>query len=109
MALRDYICCSECECKIVYDGCGYARDRLEHVWGDTQANHWTVDLLCPDCLKTLRARVAQLEAENAQLRAEWGEPVAFYTSQGNWPRIVLAADGNADGYEVPLYAKKEIK
>ena len=32
------------------------------------------------------------------------EPVAYYTCQGNWPRIVLAIDGNSDGYETPLYA-----
>ena len=32
------------------------------------------------------------------------EPVAYYTCKGNWPRVVLAIDGNYDGYEVPLYA-----
>jgi hypothetical protein len=35
------------------------------------------------------------------------EPVAYYTNQGNWPRIALAVDGNHDGYETPLYRKQE--
>ena len=35
------------------------------------------------------------------------EPVAYYTNQGNWPRIVLAIDGNSDGYETPLYASPQ--
>ena len=37
------------------------------------------------------------------------EPVAYYTCQGNWPRIALAIDGNYDGYEIPLYALGEVK
>lgn len=43
-----------------------------------------------------------------QAACEWrdsqvGEPVAYYTCEGNWPRVVLASDGNFHGYETPLY------
>ena len=56
-------------------------------------------------IKTLRARVAQLEAENAQLRAEWGEPVAFKSPiYGTFHRSNYGDDGM-----IPLYARKEIK
>ena len=50
----------------------------------------------------LRAKVAELEAKLEKY--ENLEPVAYYTCQGNWPRIALAIDGNYDGYEIPLYA-----
>lgn len=50
----------------------------------------------------LQAKVAELEAKLAKYQNL--EPVAYYTCQGNWPRIALAIDGNYDGYEIPLYA-----
>lgn len=53
-------------------------------------------------ITTLRAKVAELEAKLEKYQNL--EPVAYYTCQGNWPRIVLAIDGNADGYETSLYA-----
>ena len=72
---------------------------------------------CPKCeLEQLRAKVAELEfiAEQRAIQIEDQqvilekyqnlEPVAYYTCQGNWPRIALAIDGNYDGYEIPLYA-----
>ena len=51
MAGRDYIRCKKCGTKIVYDGDDNGRDRLEFVWGDPDAQDWTVSLLCPDCIK----------------------------------------------------------
>ena len=39
-----------------------------------------------------------------RLKMVVGEPVAHYTTQGNWPRVVLDMDGNCDGYETPLHA-----
>jgi hypothetical protein len=51
MAGRDYLKCKKCFTKIVYDGNDTCRDRLEAVWGDPDADSWTVGLLCPDCIK----------------------------------------------------------
>ena len=79
MALRDYICCSECECKIIYDGYDSGRERLELTWGNPEEGNWTVELLCPDCLKQLRIKVAELEAKLDYYRGL--EPVAYYDPQ----------------------------
>lgn len=56
MSSRDYILCAECKCKLIYDGEDAARDRLEMIWGDEEADVWTVELLCPDCIKALRIK-----------------------------------------------------
>ena len=54
MALGDYILCSKCECKVVYDG-----DRAQRDWLEDRFK--TRSLRCPDCL-------AELEAERDALR-----------------------------------------
>jgi hypothetical protein len=69
MAFRDYIICGECETKIIYDGYDNGRDRLEEVWGDPKTNFWTVHLLCPDCLKKLRAERDAARALNSAMIA----------------------------------------
>ena len=53
MAGRDYIRCKTCQTKIIYDGNDCGRERLEEIWGDENADEWTVFLLCPDCIKKL--------------------------------------------------------
>lgn len=58
MAYRDYILCKTCHCKIVYDGSGNGRNRLQEYWGNPEADEWTVGLLCPDCIKELETAVA---------------------------------------------------
>lgn len=59
MALRDYICCGGCGCKIVPDGHDIGRDRMEEIWGDPTAGEvYTVELLCPDCIRDLRTELA---------------------------------------------------
>ena len=63
MAFRDYITCGECETKIIYDGYDNGRNRLEEIWGDPNANSWTVHLLCPDCIKKMRADLAAARAD----------------------------------------------
>jgi len=68
MAFRDYIICGECETKIIYDGYDNGRDRLEELWGDPKADFWTVHLLCPDCLKKLRAERDEALADAARYR-----------------------------------------
>ncbi len=70
MALRDYVICGECETKIIYDGYDNGRDRLEEVWGDPNADVWTVHLLCPDCIKKLQADLATAQARVAELTDE---------------------------------------
>jgi len=56
MALRDYILCGTCECKLLYDGDDNGRDRLESVFGEGAR------LLCPDCIATLRQQLAEAQA-----------------------------------------------
>lgn len=51
MAKGDYICCGDCDCKLIYDGSRSGRDRLEELWGDTTGPIYTVKILCPDCQK----------------------------------------------------------
>ena len=70
MALRDYILCGECETKLVYDGNDEAREWLEERYGDPSCNCYTVKLLCPTCLATLRAQNAELTAENERLKTQ---------------------------------------
>ena len=64
MAGRDYILCSKCGTKILYDGDRRLHNSLEERWGDLSVHHWTVKLLCPDCIKALQEEVEQLRAEN---------------------------------------------
>ena len=58
MAGRDYILCADCGCKLIYDGYDSVRDRLEMIWGDEGADHWTVDMICPECVGKLKASIA---------------------------------------------------
>ena len=101
MALRDYVICGECKTKIIYDGHDNGRDRLEEVWGDPNADVWTVHLLCPDCIKKLhadlaaaRARIAELEHTNsAKVDQAERERDAYRDAMAkiNDPAIALAA------------------
>ena len=77
MALRDYVICGECKTKIIYDGHDNGRDRLEEVWGDPNADVWTVHLLCPDCIK-------KLHADLAALRALLNEAQGFIPTDTGW-------------------------
>lgn len=52
MALRDYIQCKRCECKLIYDGYDEHRERLEERYGDPEAMTYTPLLLCPDCIQS---------------------------------------------------------
>lgn len=49
MALRDYILCSQCECKLVYDGAHDQRDWLEERFN-------TRSLICPTCAAEQKRR-----------------------------------------------------
>lgn len=62
MAARDYIRCSECECKMIPDGDDTGRDYMELKWGDPDARIFTASVLCPDCVATLRQQLAESEA-----------------------------------------------
>lgn len=44
MARRDYICCSRCGCKVIYDGDDVIRDRFEDYWPGRRPS-----VFCPDC------------------------------------------------------------
>ena len=70
MARRDYVICDECKTKIIYDGYDNVQDRLEEVWGDPNADVWTVHLLCPDCIKKLQADLAAARALLRRYRNE---------------------------------------
>jgi hypothetical protein len=61
MAGRDYILCSKCGVKLLYDGNQHHRESLEVRWGNPDFNIWTVKLLCPDCIKELQTEVEQLQ------------------------------------------------
>ncbi len=66
MARRDYICCAECECKILYDRVSCLQDEIEERTG------WKpFDILCPRCLKNLRARVKAQAEELKVLRTDY--------------------------------------
>lgn len=58
MAYRDYIHCADCDCKLIYDGGDNAREWLEECYGDPSAGTWTAEIVCPDCLKKLRAKLS---------------------------------------------------
>jgi hypothetical protein len=69
MAGRDYILCRDCGDKLIYDGSDNIRSRLEQNYGDPSACDWTVELVCPPCLK-------KIEGE------QQAEPVAWRTFDG---------------------------
>jgi hypothetical protein len=71
MALRDYIACGNCGCKIVYDGNDNGRNRLEMYWGNPDAETWTVHLLCPDCLKAQTAEIERLRGLLRECLDRW--------------------------------------
>lgn len=70
MASRDYILCGGCGIKIIYDGYASGRDTLEEIWGDPKAQAWTVQLLCPDCIKALQSSLTQRQQELERVKAE---------------------------------------
>lgn len=57
MAMRDYILCKNCKCKLIPDGYDLVRDHLEEKWGNPEANYYTPMLLCPDCIAALEREV----------------------------------------------------
>src|SRR5690554_6845668 len=62
MALRDYILCKNCKCKLIPDGYDLVRDHLEEKWGDPEANYYTPMLLCPGCVAALERKVEALRS-----------------------------------------------
>ena len=76
MAYRDYIHCADCDCKLIYDGNDNAREWLEECYGDTSAGIWTAEIVCPDCLKKLRAKLsAAPKVEQEPIPQEWKDAV----------------------------------
>jgi hypothetical protein len=67
MAVRDYIVCGSCECKIIYDGHNNGRNMLEENWGDPSKDFWTVSLYCPTCLLDVIAERDALRDQVARL------------------------------------------
>jgi len=59
MALRDYILCRDCGDKLIYDGNDNVRSSLEEDYGDPSACGWTVELVCPPCLKKIEDKQAE--------------------------------------------------
>ncbi len=53
MAYADYIHCETCDCKLVYDGYGNARDDLQATYGIPEEKY-SQPLICPACLKKER-------------------------------------------------------
>lgn len=67
MAIRDYIVCKRCECKIIYDGHDNGRERMEELWGDPSAGLWTPLLLCPTCIALLESELAACQLALAKV------------------------------------------
>ena len=63
MAVSDYILCSICECKIVYDGKRKRREHLINLYG-------TEDLTCPSCVDDL---LRQIERKNCDIAMKMNE------------------------------------
>ena len=60
MADRDYIICKRCNSKMIDDGEATARNSLESMYGDESKECWTVELLCPDCIKKYENAMIEL-------------------------------------------------
>lgn len=52
MAYVDYIHCSECDCKLIYDGYGSIRENLQERY-DIPEEKFNQPLICPECLKKI--------------------------------------------------------
>jgi len=52
MSYRDYIHCSTCDCKLIYDGSDTVRDNFVDQYGEDYK------ILCPDCLKKLLTQLS---------------------------------------------------
>lgn len=61
MSFRDYICCSACGSKVVYDGDDNGREGLE-------SRYSTREVTCPDCVSKLRSDVDALRADAERYR-----------------------------------------
>lgn len=86
MAIRDYIVCAECDCKLIYDGNDQAREWLEECYGDPTCGCYTAEIICPDCLKKLRT---ELEAANSIL-ADIRKAAKFNQSTwGHWIKDMI--------------------
>ena len=59
MAGRDYISCKYCECRIIYDGNDEIRSSMEERWGNPNTVVWTVQMICPKCLKKLERELKE--------------------------------------------------
>lgn len=68
MAGRDYILCKDCGCKVIYDGDNRVRDRLEELWGDPDADTWTVKIIrCKPCFDKHEKEFERLKENNKWL------------------------------------------
>lgn len=96
MALRDYILCKYCECKLVYDGYDNVRDSLEEKYG-------VRELICPNCLKVIE------DTLNATPKVE----LLGYTMQHHIHRLSLQGSValsvekvQRSAFNIPLYIMK---
>ena len=60
MSYRDYIHCTECDCKLIYDGHDSIRDHLCETYDITEEN-WSKPLICPTCLNKLKNELYHLK------------------------------------------------
>jgi len=91
MAMRDYILCKRCECKIVYDGDDTGRERIETLWGNPAAGVWTPLLMCPACIASQEGEATRLRAELAACKAD-AERYRWLRNPRGWPAVFSGAE-----------------
>lgn len=70
MALGDYILCSKCECKLLYDGDRSGRDWWEERFGEPP------QIECPDCQKAQRKPLTVEQICEIADRFDWSRDCA---------------------------------
>ena len=106
MAYGDYLPCSECDCKLIYDGDRNLRDWLEERYGDPSASDYTVNMVCPDCLNKIRDELEQCKKDRMLLHSVVEERVK--RTGDCWDQLEAAKQAHSEKQDMCLDCEREL-
>ena len=90
-----FIRCRDCKRPIVNDASEEVRIGLERLFGDMEADRWTVNLVCPPCLKVIEDKVLTSPASSPEQTSQIADRAAVELLE----LAIRWADNKCHGYE----------